>query len=241
MSLNIKSFLIGVSKPSELLLRINCRSFCRFARLKPEKPVAPNKAISGKELIGQLDLQASSSVFGKDKAKLSKGLEQKVKQGISAASRGALDTTSEDIAEIITDALDSTKLINMFRGVEKASDMIEIEEVTVNQDYSHVTVWWSSPVVKKFALFVRQKQSLQEAVTLNAKMTANINEKLQKCEGVFRHFVMKNIDYKKVPRIFFRPHAELLQKQKNSFNSDLRQSFLRAEKRKANAASDEEA
>lgn len=178
--------------------------------------------------MDQLDVHATiMGPTSKDKSKLSKGLEQKAKPTLDSFSLGLLDSTSEEIMDIVMETFESPDLLNMFKGGPDASRNVTVEHITINQDYSHITVWWSSSLIVEFTKFMGEKQSREASAQLHARMTENVTKRLQSCEGVFRKHLRRRMDFKKLPRIFFRPHDDLKRKERNKQQSDMRQQFLR--------------
>lgn len=213
---------------------VRTRSFARFARLKPEKASETgNKPLTNADLVDRLDSQstAEAGLTGKDRSKLSRGLEQKAKSVLSGESRGILDDTAEEILEHMTAVMESHDMKGLFRGVRNTTDHVYIEDITVNQDYSHITAWWSSPITDKFAQFLKQKNpnglgtsSLKFLEASNRAVTA----KLQLKEGFFRSKLVKKMEFRKMPRIYFRPMSEnKAQNTRNLRENKDKQSFLR--------------
>lgn len=189
------------------------RAFARFARLKPPVRAPREKPATSDDLINALDSQSSAEVgvSGRGRSKLSKGLAQGMKPVLDVQSRGVLEDAEEEILEHLMEAMESPELIGLFKGVKKISDQVRLEEITLNRDYSHITAWWTSPIIDGFAKFMKKKDptnSEAETAKFEKSMSKSINEKLQSCEGLFRSRLVKKMRFKKVPRIYFRPITE---------------------------------
>ncbi len=86
------------------------------------------------------------------------------------------------------------------------SEVIEIEEVVLpKQDYSHVTVRWRSQSTNDFLEQVKIKFGRAEKQRLSEKLFTSMNATLQKREPLFRTALMREMFFRRVPRIFFEP------------------------------------
>lgn len=95
---------------------------------------------------------------GRGNGKLSKPLEKVEKALLSPAARGQLDAFSEDILDVLNEALESNLLLDTFKGSKKSSKVVEFIDVKLNKDCSHVTAHWSSDILNGFTKVIAQKQ-----------------------------------------------------------------------------------
>lgn len=210
---------------------VNFRSFSVIKSLRPSKPLPKAKPVTGTDLINRLDSQAKDgAVQKKDRIKLNRSLQQKAKPALGAAGVGILEHTAEEISDYLNEALASAKLCDMFKGVRKASNIVEISECIINQDFSHVTAYWSSDLANDFTKFLNKKGTSQtslDADKLAERLNHTVTKTLQSCEGVFRAHIMKKMEFRRVPRVFFRPLCEKKKANLARMNNEVRQEFLR--------------
>jgi ribosome-binding factor A len=83
---------------------------------------------------------------------------------------------------------------------------IEIEEVKLNMDCSHVTAYWTSYVLQKFAEYCKDKSDSKSYAEFKAKSVDHITQRLQSMEPKFRNDLARNIHFRRIPRIFFKPY-----------------------------------
>lgn len=145
-------------------------------------------------------LNADSKTIGK----LRQSLVAKTKGVLDIQSQGRLEATCEDVLDVMNETLASSALINVFKGVKDASMVIEIAHVDMNMDYSHAYAHWESELLTKFVDSVRKERGQEDAMALAVKMESKITSKLQKLEPVFRTKIIKKMEFKRVPRIFFK-------------------------------------
>ena len=163
------------------------------------------------------------------KGRLQKALEAAPKDvALPAAAQGQLDAFGEDLADLLNEAIASKALAATFRGASSSSDVVEIKQVTVNRDRSHVTAFWSSSILNGFAQLVHDSPSSghsrhpgttaspnddsnegdddenSEASQVWLRGVRHINRKLQQREPQFRAFLCRKVHFRKVPRVFFR-------------------------------------
>lgn len=211
--------------------RVSFRNFSMFKTLRPSKPLPKVKPATGTDLINRLDSQArDGAVQKKDRIKLNRSLEQKAKPALGADAMGMLEHTAEEISDYLNETLASPKLCDMFRGVTKASNIIEISECIVNRDYSHVTAYWSSDLANDFTKFLNKKgtdKTNLDTKKLTEKLNSTVTKKLQLCEGVFRAHIMKKMEFRRVPRVFFLPLCDKKKVNLSRMNNEVRQEFLR--------------
>lgn len=164
--------------------------------------------LNNSRLIESIDTAAapiSPTVPSKAKLKLAKKLLKPEKPKLSAKDAGLLEAECDELFGIISETLKSSKLLEIFSSTDLAT-VIDVEKVVVNSDSSHVTVYWTSPAVAKFLSMVKRKHGLNDAIEIGQKICDKITSKLTARESVFRTDVMRHMDYRRVPRIFFLSH-----------------------------------
>jgi ribosome-binding factor A len=170
--------------------------------------------------------KTGNKALGQSKAKLKRSLDKDKTCEIKPSVQGYLDSIGEDICDALNEALSSKECYKLFKGSTDAGNLIEFSEVRPNQDCSHVTVLWSSDIIRTFIRELNATHGYEEAEKFSQKSFQYINEKLQKREAVFRSFLIKKIHFKRVPRVFFRPHDTDLMKE-FLIKNDVRQKVLK--------------
>ena len=182
------------------------------------------------EMLRRLDLFADPKSEGRGKRKQQSFIRSPEKSEKKLRSRldkkkettslppdayGKMESTSIDILEILNEALEENSLYELFKGTKRASDIVEIVHVIINQDCSHVTAYWSCDLIEKFADKVREKHGDADYTKVHKEFTSKISKKLKSCEPTFRSFLLKKMDFRRVPRIFFRHCWELEDREVN--------------------------
>jgi hypothetical protein len=163
----------------------------------------------------------------KQVAKLQRGLESPKKRLLTGAERGALDAESEDLMDLINEALGSSHFYNLFRNTGDTSKYVEIISVLQNQDRSHSTALWTSRVLTQFAAEVDEVKGREEALRFAKNASVYVTARLQSREPLFRSMLTKKMDFKRVPRLFFRPADDALGLKDSELEADKRQQILR--------------
>lgn len=140
--------------------------------------------------------------------KLSQGLEPAETKKLTDRAQGTADALCTEIAISLNNCLSGDKLYGTFKGFKVASDIIDIDRCDANLDFSDVTVYWSSSVVKKVLDAVADKSNEENAKRLSVKIIEGITKKLQMKEPVFRSVLMKDVYFKKVPKLIFKSSYE---------------------------------
>lgn len=162
-------------------------------------------AVGSLGISEQLDSPRTNSLIApKKKSKLSQGLDKPMAENQSTAAQGVLEATGEDICNILNDTLSSSKLFRMFRGCDDASEAIQFEHVIVNTDCSHATAYWTSKVTQRFATLVARTEGERRSAELIHGVHDKICLRLQAKEAVFRTHLIKHMDFRRVPRVFFK-------------------------------------
>jgi hypothetical protein len=117
------------------------------------------------------------------------------------------ESVCEDIMDHLNNVLSFPSLFSSFKGAQ-ASLLIDIVHVDINQDFSHVTAYWKSPVVSNFVSFARNETDDVAAAKLATRLSTKLTNKLQNREALFRSELLKKMSFRRVPRIFFRPVFE---------------------------------
>ena len=184
----------------------------KFAKISTSQKVfSRNSRVDN--LLENIDIAASSPTAKiSPRRKLKSSLEKPTVKSLPVSAQGQLDSFGEELADILNDALASKDLANTFRGTSVSADVIEINEVNVNQDASHVTAYWSSRLLNEFVAMIKKEEEVNPQEKRNNKSDALviwdrgvriINQKLRLREPQFRSYLIKKVDFRRVPRIFF--------------------------------------
>lgn len=198
----------------------------------PKKQEPRTKPLPSSELINRLDslTHIQGGVARKDKEKMSTGLHATKAPTVSPVMIGTNETIAVNILSHLSDALESRKMKRIFTGIRDIGDVIQFEHCHVNLDLSHCYVYWTSNVCDHFATFVAEKKGEEEAEKALTVMYENTSKKLQSVEGYFRHALIQQMDFRRVPRIFFEPYAKYLEKmRKKTGENSNRMEFLQKE------------
>eukprot|EP01039_Chlorochromonas_danica_P005882 gene5882-6477_t len=148
-----------------------------------------------------LDEVASSKRY-----KLNKSLVAPEKEQITSQMDGILGATADEIMDDMNEVLDSPQFSSIFGNkFTSLSDALEISSLVLNKDVSHAHARWHSPIIAGFIDSLVKKEEVTKAQLLLAqKMASNITRRLQSNEGKFRSHIIRTINFRRVPRIFFR-------------------------------------
>ena len=165
--------------------------------------------------ISQLDISTTSSggkiasattaTSATTRQKLQRPLEAPEKKRLSAAQRGALEATAEDLQDVLTEIMSSPAFANLFKGTEDPAAAVYIHQVKLNSDYSHATIIWKSDILQVFMRKVLQKMGEESLHKLIRRSTHYVNSKLQSKESYLRSQVIRHMHFRRVPRLFFKP------------------------------------
>lgn len=121
-------------------------------------------------------------------------------------SDGVLEATAEEVMDDLNQALTTSQLANIFKFVRNTSEVMEITKVVLNKDLSHADASWHSDYLEGFLRHLLLKDGLSASdLRLGKKMLKNVTNKLQSSEGKFRSHIIRSMNFRRVPRIFFRP------------------------------------
>lgn len=139
------------------------------------------------------------------KSKLNLPLEarEKKRETMNHAQKGLNQAVAEDIHEILSDALSSPKLRNLFRGTKDASILVDIKHVKVNSDVSHVYAEWQCDLLEAFAREMHDSMGSIKAKAFVKRAVNYVTGRLAAKESFFRTALMRQMQFKKVPRIYF--------------------------------------
>lgn len=171
----------------------------KHIKASTRSPANPIPKVSPTALLDEV---ASSKRF-----KLNKSLVAPEKEQITSQMDGILGATAEEIMDDMNEALESAQFATIFGNkFASLSDALEISSLVLNKDISHAHARWHSPIIAGFvdSLVKREDISLAQ-LHLARKMTNNISRRLQSNEGKFRSHIIRTINFRRVPRIFFRP------------------------------------
>jgi ribosome-binding factor A len=121
------------------------------------------------------------------------------------AESGILEATGVDIAELLNEAFPTMTFNEV--GLSKVQDLgevVEIVHVKVNRDCSHADASWDSPFIAQFLGKVEKSFGAQDRSRIAHKLETGITSALQQREGKFRAFLARNMDFRRVPRVFFK-------------------------------------
>lgn len=163
------------------------------------------------------------------KKKLGKSLVKKEAREISGEMKGNLEATSIDIMDILNENIRSDTFQRIFRTNGNESwDCVEIVEVSLNQDMSHASCRWTSPMLIDFTKFVCEKKGEAFGSALYIHSTREINSQLKKCEPRLRSILARKMSFKRVPRLLFKSSETFEEEDDSGFtdSSAIRQDFL---------------
>lgn len=131
------------------------------------------------------------------------GVGSNALKALTGTQRNQIDGIGSDICDILNEALSDVSFYKLFRGTKDASKVVDFVDTTINRDLSHVTVFWKSNIVNKFLEFVKAQRGEELHAKFEDRTKKFINKKLQDAEPRFRSLLIKDLMFKKVPRIFF--------------------------------------
>ena len=159
--------------------------------------------------LEHVDAVQSHLVSGKRRAKLQQGLEKQDKtKATSVAMQGVLEATAEDVCTILNSALETPAFSRIFRGCEDTSVAFEIDRVKLSPDCSHAVAYWRSHLMDKFISHAVDREGVEQGQLLSHKMNKYVTKRFQNREPAFRSYLLKNMDFRRVPRIAFKHFDE---------------------------------
>lgn len=191
---------------------------------EPEEPATFGKKMNvvGKRMQDSIRMLDSGALYSQTnrrdpnlpaapkqaRAKLGRTLEtpQPRSELLSERQKGMNTAFAEEIMDILNDAMASSKVgRGLFRGTDDASAAVEIIACKVNSDVSHVYAEWSSPIIQGFAEEIERDLGEEKAKSFLKKSANYITARLSRHEGRFRTYLLRRIESKRVPRIYFKP------------------------------------
>lgn len=149
---------------------------------------------------------------GRAKTKLNKSLVKPAKRELDDASRGIQEALGEDLAQTMNEYLQENALFRTRKNLKNSSSdsLVEITTVSLNKDESHAHAYWTSEPVLSLLT-----QMIQNCTTMDTKrnyevalrVEKNVSARLQRFEGKFRSNIIRTINMRRVPRIFFAADA----------------------------------
>ena len=160
-------------------------------------------------VLEHVDAVQTHLVSGKRRAKLHQGLEKRDKPKVaSVAMQGVLEATAEDVCTILNSALETPAFSRIFKGCKDTSIAFEIDRVKLSPDCSHAVAYWRSHLMDKFISHAIDREGVEMGLQLSRKMNQYVTNKFKHREPAFRSFLMKNMDFRRVPRIAFKHFDE---------------------------------
>jgi ribosome-binding factor A len=186
-----------------------------------EKIFSPSSSV-----MGVLDSQLNEEDLLKSKflrrSKLNKSLAKPQKIVLDESSEGILDALAGELEDAINDYLNKNSIF--VSGPTKQSlpissnQLVEITRLRLNQDCSHAHAYWSSSPIEILLEKMLEKskeqtkqtqkvdsQSMQRHHQIGIRMEKKVTDVLQFHEGKFRSHIIRSINLRRVPRIFFAP------------------------------------
>jgi ribosome-binding factor A len=169
---------------------------------------------------------SDSQVSKTARKKINLTLDTPDKEVVDSIAHSIMDTNGYHICEIMNDAIEKPSFDIKIAEMHQTMGL-SIEEVVETVDRGKVTAYWVAPQVDKFIEFAKFKDA-KSSRRMNKLVRKNISEMLQKCEPRFRAYLIKKMDFRRVPKIDFAP---MIDQEKNNDESDARQAFLREQAR----------
>jgi hypothetical protein len=160
----------------------------------------------------------------RERGKIAKPLTEIAALQLDASSKGFLEMEATQIQEILNDSLQmdeiSSNIIpsSKVRGkIADISDFFEFTAVKLNRDASHADTIWSSSYLEKFyqslvdepvPRYTKTSYTQEDLDRFKAKLK-DFSGVLQKNEGKFRTQIIRKMNFRRVPRIFFHPDPKL--------------------------------
>jgi len=139
------------------------------------------------------------------KQRLQRPLEAVEKKALTAAQLGQLQSTAEDLHDVLSEAMSTSAFSNLFQGMNDHAIAVDIHEVKLNRDCSHAYVSWNCDVLEKFVLEAQTEFGNESAKRFAGRAARSINKKLQDREAQFRSYIIRHMHFRRVPRVFFSP------------------------------------
>jgi hypothetical protein len=159
--------------------------------------------------------------------KAAQPLEKPEKEPMSEFNRGVMDTNGFHMCEILNEALSIASFDPQLHDHHKSLGLV-IDDVVESVDRGVVRAYWSAPEIDAIIAFSRKEaqgggsaktapsppptssaaaatRPLTPADKLEKTLRRNLTELLQRAEPRFRAFLVKKMDFRRVPRVIFEP------------------------------------
>jgi hypothetical protein len=169
---------------------------------------------------------------GKTGSSKSKASLQSKEQGvISSAAVGEINATGEEVCRHLNMFLMEMKRFSIFKGVRpgECDRYITFEKAEVNSEYTRVVAFWSSSILAEFWATLELDNTVprKKSVLYRRKTIKYIQDQLQSHEGKFRTYLMRKMDFKRVPHVRFSHHDRYKAVEENEvFNELLRENMI---------------
>lgn len=197
-------------------------------------------------LLDELDMDRAKNKESGEGKKLPKEAKKKVRKnldteeatGLNVMTAGIMEANGINMCNILNEAI-TIKSVN--EDIAELHDLMGliIEQVVESRDRGTVKVFWSCGEVDKFLDFVK----IHEGKTgrykkISREMKENIAKRLANAEPRLRAFLVRKMDFRRVPRLDFQEASQELK----NWEGDPRQAHVRAimAKRRAETESEED-
>lgn len=208
--------------PKPKILNIIYSQFSsKFTKNRPNsKDNSGSKNID--KLLGSLDgTTPEAALPSAVQKKLVTGLNATKKRPMDISEVGMMETRSTEILNVLTDALESPLLYGIFKDMPVTSKVVSLNHVKCNRDLTQVSVVWHSDLFLDFIHQATLKHGEVDGKQLEAKIFKKTSALLQAKESKFRTYLMRNMSFRRVPRLTFLPPGnELTREQKYNEQMD---------------------
>lgn len=182
-------------------------------------------------LLDHLDLERSerkkraegtSKVPHSSRKKMGFNLDSPDKPIVDSIAHGIMETNGLNICEVLNSAIEKTSISTQLAEMSTSMGLM-FEEVVETVDRGKVTAYWIAPEMDSFLEFAAKKNE-KSARRMKKLLHVNISQLLQKSEPKFRAYLVKKMDFRRVPMIDFLPYVE---EETDHASNEARQAFLR--------------
>ena len=130
-----------------------------------------------------------------------------------ARLKGECSAQEYEIDEVLSECLTSKVCETMFNRKRRIVSgeqlqMVEIESVHLDLYSADITVVWTSKILNNFVQLVKERKGDKEAQKILTTSNKKITTTLQDNEAKFRTYLVSKMNFKRVPRIFFKPYQD---------------------------------
>jgi hypothetical protein len=155
----------------------------------------------------------ASMIDPSESRKTHTALQKKKTGALSSGLVGEMEAVGEEICDFMDLCLKEMRSKSIFQGVPpgKCHEYVHFEHANINQDWSHVIAYWKSDVLEEFWASMELDNTITEekAAKFKQKTVDYMEKQLQQAESVFRSYLIRKMDFRRVPRIEFRPYFSL--------------------------------